>query len=304
MSDIKYINIQEIMVYWGFSEVRVVKRFHPDSPRIVVKVSAGGKKYILKGIPDDRDGESRGEQTIRGNTTAHCFLGNQKGIAPRIFRLKGGKPAYYVKKDGYWFYLLEWVEGRPMQDTPEDEFLLGRLAGKLHTLNGYSCPSALDEDKQRFYDWFCEKPFKAAFDQLLDQIPDFGLHDRCFIHTDLGPHNTIVRTDGEAVLIDLDDSGIGSRYLDLGWAFIMQFVEHTEQMQLSYRFDLAQAFLEGYYGTARISQMEYDLLWQGAVYMHISYMQSYGPDAVDSLWNILQFGLEQKVALWRLLLPK
>ncbi len=79
------------------------------------------------------------------------------------------------------------------------------------------------------------------------------------------------------MLIDLDDAGIGSRYLDLGWAFIMQFVEHTEQMRLSYRFDLAQAFLEGYYGTARISRMEYDLLWQGAVYMHISYMQSYGP---------------------------
>ncbi len=106
------------------------------------------------------------------------------------------------------------------------------------------------------------------------------------------------------MLIDLDDAGIGSRYLDLGWAFIMQFVEHTEQMRLSYRFDLAQAFLEGYYGTARISRMEYDLLWQGAVYMHISYMQSYGPDAVDSLWNILQFGLEQKTALWQLLLPK
>ncbi len=135
MSDIKYINIQEIMVYWGFSEVRVVKRFHPDSPRIVVKVSAGGKKYILKGIPDDRDGESRGEQTIRGNTTAHCFLGNQKGIAPRIFRLKGGKPAYYVKKDGYWFYLLEWVEGRPMQDTPEDEFLLYRQSYGLDAVD-------------------------------------------------------------------------------------------------------------------------------------------------------------------------
>ena len=103
------------------------------------------------------------------------------------------------------------------------------------------------------------------------------------------------------MLIDLDDSGIGSRYLDLGWPFIMQFVEHTEQMHLSYRFDLAKAFLRGYYETARISPKEYDLLWQGAVFMHISYMQSYGPDAVDSLWSILQFGLEQKAALWEML---
>lgn len=294
-------SIQELMMYWGISQASVVKYFHSDSPRIVAKVSAGDRTYILKGIPDSRDGQSRGEQTICGNTCAHVFLGNQKGIAPRIFPTKGGSHKYYVKKDGYWFYLLEWVKGRPMQDTQEDELLLGRLARKLHTLEGYSLPSALDENKQRFYEWFCEKTFKAEFDQLLDKIPDFNLYNRCFIHTDLGPHNTIVRPNGEAVLIDLDDSGIGSRYLDIGWAFIMQFVEHTEQMELSYRFDLAQAFLKGYYGTAHISPKEYDLLWQGAIYMHISYMQSYGPGAVSSLWGILQFGLEQKAVLWELL---
>lgn len=93
---------------------------------------------------------------------------------------------------------------------------------------------------------------------------------------------------------------MGSRYLDLGWAFIMQFVEHTENMRLSYRFDLAQAFLKGYYGTERLSEKEYELLWQGAVYMHISYMQSYGPGAVDSLWKILRFGLAQKPRLWEM----
>lgn len=48
----KHINIQEIMMYWGFPEVRVLKRFHPDSPRIVAKVRAGGGDYVLKGIPD------------------------------------------------------------------------------------------------------------------------------------------------------------------------------------------------------------------------------------------------------------
>ena len=32
--------------------------------------------------------------------------------------------------------------------------------------------------------------------------------------------------------------------------------------------------------------------------MHISYMQSYGPDAVEDLWKILLFGMEQKETLW------
>lgn len=295
------IDLHEIMTCWGFSDSELIHQFHTDSPRIVAEFRTENGHYILRGIPQEADGKSVGEQTICGNVQAHSFLGNQKGIAPRIFPVSGDDQLYYVKKDKYWFYLLSFVEGRPMQDTPEDEYLLGKLARVLHTQKGYSYPSALNENKERFYGWFQDKPFKRAFDALLDRIPDFGKYDRCLIHTDLGPHNAIVRTDGEAVLIDLDDSGIGSRYLDLGWAFIMQFVEHTEDMQLSYRFDLAKAFLSGYYGSVPVTEKEYDLLWQGAVYMHISYMKSYGPDAVDSLWEILQFGLEQKPVLWELI---
>ncbi|MCM1245814.1 MAG: GNAT family N-acetyltransferase [Roseburia sp.] len=293
-------DLYEIMECWGCSDPELVKQFHPDSPRIVAEFRTKNGHYILKGIPDEAEGKRWGEQTIRGNVLAHCFLGNQLGIAPRIFPLKD-QDVYYVKRGGHWFYLLEFIEGRPMQDTPEDEFLLGKLARVLHSQDRYSYPSSLDEKKERFCDWFQEKPFKAAFDALLDGIPDFSKYDRCLIHTDLGPHNAMVRTNGEAVLIDLDDSGIGSRYLDLGWAFIMQFVEHTEDMKLSYRFDLARAFLNGYYGAGHISEREYDLLWQGAVAMHISYMKSYGPDAVDSLWQILQFGLEQKPVLWEMI---
>lgn len=310
------VNLHEIMKYWGHGEKlsrkslapasdsacaeaqeTVIKCLRPDSPRIVAEVRAGEGRYILKGIPAaGDDGEARGEQTIRGNASAHLFLGNRIGIAPRIFPVEGHDEIYYLNRNGYWFYLTEYIEGRPMQATPEDEFLLGRLARRLHSLKGYSLPSALDENKRQFYEWFREKPFKPEFDAL----PDFAGYDRCFIHSDLGPHNTIIRENGEAVLVDLDDAGMGSRYLDLGWAFIMQFVERTENMRLSYRFDLAQAFLKGYYGTGRLSEEDYELLWQGAVYMHISYMQSYGPGAVDSLWKILRFGLAQKPRLWEM----
>lgn len=297
MYDFQTINLYEIVTCWGLANAEIIKLSHPDAPRIVAEISTGNGHYILKGIPDTGDEESRGEQTICGNVSAHQFLGNQKGIAPRIYPVKGSGQKYYLKKSGYWFYLTEFIEGRPMQDTPEDELMLGKLARTLHSLEGYSYPSALNESKQHFYGWFEEKPFKAAFDELLDSLPDFSKYDRCLIHTDLGPHNAMISTEGKAVLIDLDDSGTGSRYLDLGWAFIMQFVEHTKDMKLSYRFDLAQAFLKGYYGTTQITEKEYDLLWQGAVYMHISYMQSYGSDAVDSLWKILQFGLAQKTIL-------
>lgn len=126
--------------------------------------------------------------------------------------------------------------------------------------------------------------------------------DRCFIHSDVGPHNSIRTADGKIYLIDLDDSGIGSRHLDLGWPFIMQFVDFNHDTgKMKYRFDLAKAFMDGYYDGKKPGRKEYDLLWQGAIYMHISYMQTYGPYAVDSLWKILKFGIDQKEFLWEML---
>ncbi|WP_139165167.1 hypothetical protein [Butyrivibrio sp. INlla16] len=100
-------------------------------------------------------------------------------------------------------------------------------------------------------------------------------------------------------IIILKIMGIGSRYLDLGWPFIMQFVDFNHDTEeMTYRFDLARSFLRGYFGTEEISREEFDLIFKGAEQMHISYMQVYVPYAVDSLWKILKFGIEQKNKLW------
>lgn len=279
---------------WNFTNIEILEQFHRESPRLIFKVKADDKVYLLKGISD-----TKSECVIAGNVSAHKYLGNQKGIAPGVISLPDG--SFYIKAEDYWFYLMEFIDGQPMEATAENEYLLGQLAKQLHSCTDYEYPAGLNENKERFYEWFSERSFKAEFDTILDELPDFGKYDRCLIHTDLGPHNAMLRVNGEAVLIDLDDAGIGSRYLDLGWALIMQFVEHTPDMQMSYRFDLAEAFFRGYYGDAGISRLEYDLLWYGAVYMHISYMQCYGPDAVESLWMILNFGLEQKEKLWEMM---
>lgn len=281
-----------VLEKWGLSGCEIIERLCEDSPRPIYRVRAGNAEYLLKGIPD-----SKPESVIAANMRAYRHL-SEKGMAPCVYPLPDGN--YHILHDGYWFCLMEYIDGRQMQDTPEDEYLLGRLARRLHSLDDYDTPSALSEDKSRFYGWFADRPFKPEFDALLDALPDFSRLERCFIHSDLGPHNAMVRRSGEAVLIDLDDAGIGSRHLDLGWAFIMQFVEHTEEMVLSYRFDLAEAFVRGYYGGVP-SREEYDLVWHGAVYMHISYMKTYGEGAVQPLWQILRFGLEQKETLWAIL---
>lgn len=290
----KMIYCKKVLQNWNFADIEILEQFNKNSPRLIFKIQADGCHYILKGIPF-----SKPENVVLANTLAHEYLGNQKGIAPRIIYLPDGRS--FIESDGFRFYLTEFIEGRPMAPTAENEYQLGRLVRSLHSYTDFNHPSGLNENKQRFYEWFPEKSFKTEFNALLNSLPDFSAYDRCFIHTDLGPHNTMIKPDGRLVLIDLDDAGIGSRYLDLGYAFIMRFVEHTEDMQLYYRFDLAKAFLEGYYGDSPIPRFEYDFMWHGAVQMHISYMQSFGYDAVDSLWKILKFGIEQKEKLWAML---
>ena len=282
--------IQAVLKHWELRDPCIEKQLHEDSPRLILIVRADSGRFVLKGFPCTMP-----EKTIRGNVQAHLFLGNEKGLAPRIYPMKEG--GYYLRDREYWFYLMEFIEGRQMEETPEDEYRLGRAARELHALQGYSHGSPEDQSKKRFYEWFRDRPFVKEYDAILDSLPDFRKLDQCFIHSDLGPHNAMISQDGRVVFIDLDDSGMGSRYLDLGWPFIMQFVDfETEEMH--YRFDLAESFVKGYYGEAGITREEYDLLFYGAEQMHISYMQSYGPYAVDSLWEILNYGIDQKEALW------
>ena len=285
------IQIRDVLDHWKLSNPRPETQLHENTTRQIFVIQTDSGRYVLKGFPEDIP-----ESTVQSNVRAHLFLGNEKGLAPRIYPARTGE--YYVCNQGYRFYLMEYIEGRPMEETPEDAYRIGQAARKLHDLKGYSVKSPETQSKKRFYEWFRDRSFVKEFDAILDELPDFEKLDQCLIHSDLGPHNMMLRQDGKAIFIDLDDAGIGSRYLDLGWPFIMQFVDFDHDPEMKYRFDLAESFLKGYYGEEGISREEYDLLFYGAEQMHISYMQSYGPYAVDSLWEILNYGMEQKETLW------
>lgn len=287
--------IKRVLAHWNIENFSVAERYHEQTERILCRIETAERAYFLRGISQEK-----GEKTVRGNVLAHSYLGNEQHIAPMIFPTDEGQS--YISEGGHLFYLTEYIDGNNLEETEADEYALGKLTARLHGLNGYSHPTGLNYGKSRFYGWFAEKPFKAEFDRILDGLPDFSKQEQCFIHSDLGPHNTMRRKNGEVLFIDLDDAGIGPKYLDLGWAFIMQFVDfdhQTEEMQ--YRFDLALSFLRGYYGERTLSRNEYDMIWQGAVFMHISYMQTYGSYAVDSLWKILQYGMARKEELWKML---
>ncbi|QSX04658.1 aminoglycoside phosphotransferase family protein [Sedimentibacter sp. zth1] len=291
-------SIYRILKKWGFHKPKIINSYNGNGRRIVCKVVTENGEIILKGIPRD-DIE---EKVVIGNTKAHEYLGTLKGLAPKLIYLPDGNA--YIKDEQYYFYVMEYVSGRQLQETEEDEFALGQSVAKLHEFSDFNYLCSFDSEMQKkvFHEWFSERRFKKEYDAILDSLPNFKEYKQCFIHTDIGPHNALLNKEGKVIFIDLDDSGIGPKYIDLGWPFIMQFVDFNKKThEMYYKFDLAKAFLHGYYGEKKITADEIDMIWNGAIYMHIAYMQSYGPDAVEDLWEILKYGIEQKEKLFQML---
>lgn len=87
-------HIETILKHWDFGNAEVVERFREDSPRVIRKIKAENQFFILKGIPEEKP-----ESVIRGNVAAHRFLGNEKGMAPRVFAAGNGD--FYVRENGF-----------------------------------------------------------------------------------------------------------------------------------------------------------------------------------------------------------
>lgn len=282
--------VAEILEKWGFYGATVLQQFDVAGGRLVYKVQAGEQMLILKGQPADVS-----EEKLRALVRAHKYLGNEKHMAPLLYETPGG--GSYIKDGGYYYYVMEAVSGRNVLETPEEEYLLGQAAARLHNLTNYDYPCTLSVKKQihTIKGWFADRAWKAEYDAIVTRLPDFDAYRQCFIHTDIGPYNAMRDDSGRIVFIDLDDSGTGSQYIDLGWPFISQFVAYDKQTrQMGYKLEIAKAYLEGYCSVRPLTREEYNLLWSGAALSHIYSMQWHGPEAAEPLWNILRFGLAQK----------
>lgn len=280
---------------WGFADIEILHQFEVGGGRIVYKVKTEKNFIIIKGQPINVQ-ESSVISTIR----AHEYLGNMKGLAPKLNYLVDGSALY--KDTEYYYFVMEFINGRHVQETVEDEFLLGQAAARLHSLTDYSyrCPFNVNDDIKLFKGWYLNRDWKSIFDDIIVGLPDFYKYRQCFIHSDIGPNNTMIDKCGKVIFIDLDDSGFGPQFIDLGLPFISRFVDYNKQTQeMQYKLEIAKAFLKGYCSVRSLSIKDYELIWSGAVFTHIYNMQWFSEDTADYLWKKLIFGLEQKDRLLR-----
>jgi Ser/Thr protein kinase RdoA (MazF antagonist) len=284
------IELDDILGFWNIKNGKLLQKFGTGRAVYIVETEWG--TVVLKEHKNNLP-----EKYIVGNIRAHEFLGNKLKIAPEIYHRPDGTA--FWKSDTHYYYLMEFIPGLHAQETINDEWLLGEATAKLHQLTGYDFPCAfnLSDQVRTIKTWYGDRKWKSEYDALISSLPNFDLHSQCFIHTDIGPHNAIMRN-GSIVFIDLDDAGIGSKYLDIGYPLIAQFVAYNKKTgETHYKYDVAKAFLEGYCSISSLTKFEYDLIWHGAVLRHIWEMQCYDEAAVEPLWHIANFGLQQKDAL-------
>ena len=136
--------IEIVLKNWELDNPEIKERFNDNSPRLIFRIHTCSQDYVLKGQPC-----SISEDTVKSNVSAHLFLGNKNGMAPKLYPTKTGE--FYISDQGYWFYLMEFIEGRQMEETPEDEYKIGQAARKLHALQGYDIKSPDPYKKPLFY---------------------------------------------------------------------------------------------------------------------------------------------------------
>lgn len=287
------INIHEIAEHWGLKNVKIIEKINVQGNRLVWKIKTNNCVFILKGYDILCD-----KKNINNNTLILIQLSQHtKKVAPILYRTINNENFLTLRNRHY--YLMEYIEGRILSETPEDEFILGKALSEFHSINTTSVISELDfiERRNNMYNRFNDFYFKAEYDKIIDSLPDFNKYTQCLIHTDVSPKNAIISKSGNIIFIDLDDCGEGSKYIDLGYPLITQFIRFDKNGKLKFNIKNAQAFYAGYFYKNNMVLDEPKLIYYGAIFMQLMYMPCFGNENVPAMWKILKYGIDNKDTL-------
>lgn len=288
---------------WKLSNISQSRILQEKGGREVLHITSNEGSFVVK-IYNANTAESE----VTRNTEIFEIIKNS-GFhnIPSLIKTIDNKT--YTSFNGRFIFLMEFISGRILTKSKEDEFKLGVQMANLHRIKNCDIKSGVDT-KERIKNMllrFVNYSFKQEYDSVVNNLPDFNKFEQCLIHTDIFPKNAIENDKGEVILIDLDDAGLGSKYVDLGYPLITQFVQFKDRLpdtlpqesnEVYFESELAKFFYDGYSSISPIRQDEKELIFAGAVFMQLMYMPEYGEEAVPFLWKQLKFALENKELLF------
>lgn len=283
MSDLSLHFFAEIFEsLWPLSNVKLGEVLQQTGDRMTRVILADEGVFVFK-VASSKTSES----DIIRDTFAFQFLKDRNFLhIPTLLKTRIG--GNYRRVQDRFVYVMAYVKGKNEERSPERWAQLANLVAELHDISDYpyassfTVPSALAELEARVSDL----PFYEAFMDVVQGLPNFEGLSRSVIHTDLGLENTIVQPDGTMILVDLDDVGVGTTILDLGYPLICIFVDGNE-----FERENATAFYNAYFSKRTLPDGERALVFEAGLFFALLYAP-FGD--TNRKWQRIQFALKNR----------
>jgi Ser/Thr protein kinase RdoA (MazF antagonist) len=271
--------------YWPLTSVVLGERLDEStSPRPVGIIHAKEGGYVFKMTDQRSDWTSTLE--------AFDYL-SEHGFAqiPRLLRTR--RLSTYQAVGDKRICVMEFIAGNTPSRNAESCAKLGHLMASLHLIEDYPYPATFTPSEVidgELPTLVADKPFQDEYLKLVESLPSFEDLPQAIIHTDLSFGNVIERADGELVMIDFDDMGMGARVIDLAYPLILSFVTRD----CIYREDNARAFFGAYRSEIELTEHEIELIFPGSLFFALMYV-IYGD--IDSNWRRIQWAVANRSLL-------
>ena len=271
--------------HWPLSIVDGIRIIKQSGERIVYDVSAKEGRFIIK-IADP----SKSEEKVIKDIQILQFFEKVRYVAPRILPTLAGTP--YVSHDNKFVYVMSYIDGNEPEKSAENYGQLGKITANLHELKGYFIPTDFTTtiEISRMISRARKFDMEPLYEQLVTSLSDFEALPTCLIHTDIGVHNSIKQPDGQIILVDWDDAGIGTRILDIGFPLICDFVSND----LAFDKERAKAFYHSYCSLIELNETEKNQIFEAALFYAMSYTIFDDSGIVEGQWKKVLYAIEHK----------
>jgi Ser/Thr protein kinase RdoA (MazF antagonist) len=272
---------------WSLTEVEVGKILNNSGgARIVGLLESQQGKYIYK-IAD----EWKTEKSLARDLSSFDFL-NDYGFKhiSSLLKTKTGKT--FIKNEGKFVYLMEYVEGHNPEPTPTTFAELGKITALLHKVENFPFQTDFDADvvveelKKNSGDY----AFGEEYLRIVNSLSTFKNLPKTPIHTDISPGNSIQKKDGTIILLDWDDVGVGVSVLDVGQPMINHFISED----LEFFKESARSFYKAYFNERKLTDEEMKVIFDAGLFYALMYI-IYGD--MEKRWRRIKWAIKNRETL-------
>lgn len=280
------MNSELIETHWSLDNVIIDAVLQKSGERVVTKIGSNQGAFVFKQASSSKD-----ETAMLKDTAIFEYLSENDFNAPKLLKTKNGKN--FQKIGEQFVYALRYIDGNTPDKSPLNYAKLGALTARLHNLKGYQFETDFDANTviNEKIEEYHRHEIGPEYLELLRGLPDFSVFPKSIIHTDIGINNSLQMDNGDMVLIDWDDAGVGTRILDTGFPLICGFVNED----IIFEMENARAFYTAYFECIELTPDEKAHIFDAALFYILMYSIFDGAGGVhEGNWAKAQFAAANK----------